>query len=119
MGHPRWSARSLELLVEIADGTGDVDSARNAAFPILHPFHNAGCLVAFGTLDTLCGVNNFRTIGGLRYLGHDFSPIFSIFAKNATGRTLPPEPLKNADCIIWGKTEGAAGLNFTPWLLFS
>src|ERR1700733_13312847 len=42
---------SLELLVEVAGRTGNVNASGNSAFPIFYPFNNAGRLGAFRTFN--------------------------------------------------------------------
>jgi hypothetical protein len=65
----------LELLVEVASRTGDVNPAGNSAFPILHSFHNASCLIAFRTFNALGSIHHLRAVGGLGYFCHKLSPL--------------------------------------------
>jgi hypothetical protein len=59
-----------KLFVEVAGRAGDVNASGNSAFPILYSFHNASCLIAFGTFNALGSVHHLGTIGGLGYFRH-------------------------------------------------
>ena len=66
-------ASALKLLVKITGRAGDVNASGNSALPILYSFHNASCLVAFGTLNALGSVHHLRTVGGFGYFCHGLS----------------------------------------------
>ena len=60
----------LKLLVEIANGTRDVDATRNAAFAVLYALDDARRLAALGTVGRLRRVHYFFAVTCFCNLGH-------------------------------------------------
>jgi hypothetical protein len=79
---------SLKLFVEIAGRARDVNASGNSTLPILYSFHNASCLVAFGTFNALGSVHHLRTVGGLGYFRHGV-------ISSSTGLAVGTQPLSN------------------------
>jgi hypothetical protein len=71
--HPRSldnpnSSKALEFFVELAGGTGNEDSARDAALTVLHPFYDTRGFSALGAIGALGCVHDLFTICCLRNL---------------------------------------------------
>ena len=62
--------RKLELFVEIASGTRDINSAWNPALAVLHALDDARRLAALGTVGRLRRVHYLLAVTCFRYLGH-------------------------------------------------
>ena len=68
----------LQLLVKLASGAGDIHSARHAALPVLHSFHNPGRFRALGAIRALSGVHFLFTVARLCNLSHNVSCLLQL-----------------------------------------
>lgn len=62
----------LQLLVELAAGARNVDSAGDIALAVFDPLHNPGRFAALRAIRALGGVHYFLAISRLGDLGHYF-----------------------------------------------
>src|SRR5262249_24893752 len=60
----------LQLLVEFATRTRNIDAAGDIAFPVLYAFHDARRLATLGAIRALGSVHHFLAISRLGDLGH-------------------------------------------------
>jgi hypothetical protein len=70
-GYRRNFLIDLKFLEEIAGRAGDIDSTRDASFPVLDAFYDAGWFRALRTIRALVRIHDLFTVAGLGNLRHN------------------------------------------------